>query len=184
MNYYNYPIFTPLIISLSTKYFKSIKNNKLTEFQEITKSTNLPLITNLQHNEFQNNNSSFFKLVIWMLTYLFIYNHFPNSLLKNILFSAVLAHYFIFNGDFQSDKKLIFNFSIHMIFTLFLLVLILLFKYNYHKILPIQVLTLFLNIYIMYKDKINNRNLSNSFAYLQWLNYGIEFFPYQLLNSV
>lgn len=178
MKYYNYVIFTPLIITLSTMVFKSKNNKNISEFKEITKYTKLPLITNLQHNEYQNNNSSFFKLIIWMLTYLFIYNHFPDSLLKNILFSCVLAHYFIFNGDFHSDKKLIFNFSIHMVFTLFLLVLILLFKYNYHHIFPLQILTLFLNIYIMYKDKINNRNLSNSFAYLQWLNYGIEFFPY------
>ena len=53
--------------------------------------------------------------------------------------------------------------------------LILLFKYNYHQILPIQVLTLFLNIYIMYKEQRYNHNLSNIFVYLQWLNYIIEF---------
>jgi len=182
MDYYNYAVFTPLIIASSTKFFKSKKNKKLTEFDELTKDTNLPLITNLQHNEFQNNNSTFFKIIIWLLTYLFIYNHFPDSKNKNILFIAILIHFFVFHGDFLVDKKLIFNFSVHMIYTLFLLILILLFKYKYHRILHLQIITLLLNIYIMYKDKINNRNLSNSFAYLQWINYIIEFFPYQLVN--
>ena len=116
-----------------------------------------------------------------MVTYFFLYKHFSDSTLKNIVFLGLFAHYFIFHGDFLTDKKLIFNFSVHMVYTLFLLVLILTFKYQYHRILPIQFITLFLNIFVMYKDKINNRNLSNSFVYLQWLNYMIEFFPYQLL---
>lgn len=41
MNYYNYAILTPPIITLNTMFFKSRKNNKLSEFQEITKNTNL-----------------------------------------------------------------------------------------------------------------------------------------------
>jgi hypothetical protein len=184
MEYYNYPVFTPFILSLSTHFFKSKKNKDLSEYQELTKNTNIPLISDLQHNNFQTNNSAFFKFIIWMFSFLCIYNHFPDSNIKNYLFISILAHFFIFHGDFKTEKKLIFNFSVHMIFSLFLLGFMLYFKFKFHRIFDIQYVTLFLNIYIMYKDKSNNHNLSNNFVYLQWLNYIIEFFPYQLLNTV
>lgn len=184
MDYYNYAVFTPFILTLSTLFFKSKKNKNLSEFQELTKNTNLPLISDLQHNNFQSNNSAFFKFIVWMTTFLSIYNYFPNSKLKNYLFISILSHFFIFHGDFKTEKKLIFNFSLHMIFTIFLLFFMLYYKYTFHRIFNIQYITLFLNIYIMYKDKTNNQNLSNNFVYLQWLNYIIEFFPYQLINTI
>ena len=184
MNYYNYVMFTPFIITLSTKIFKSKLNPKLSEFDEITKHTNLPLISDLQHNSFQNYNSSFFKLIVWLFTFLLMYNYFPDSKEKNYLFIAILLHFFVFHGDFKTDTVLIFNLNIHIIYSLFFILSFILFKYKYHRILPLQFLTIFLNILILYKDKVNNKKLSNNFVYLQWLNYIIEFFPYHLVNFV
>jgi hypothetical protein len=184
MNFYNYPIITPFIITLSTFYFKSIKNPNLSEFNEITKNTSLPLITNLQHNEFQTLQSSYFKKIMWLLTFLFIHNHFPDSSEKNIILFVAIFQNFIFHGDFMPEYKIIFNLSIHLFFTMFLILLFIRFKLKYQTIHKIQYLTLLLNIYILIRDRSNYKFLSNTFVYLEWLNYVIEFFPYQLFNLI
>ncbi len=164
-------------------FFPSKLNPDKSEFSEITKNTTLPLLTDLQSNEYETSYSEIIKKLIWIYLYWKIINYYPEkNNYKFFIFVLLLLHLFIFDGKSFTEKKLIFNFSVHMIYTIIVISFIVLYKYRFQKINIYQLLTICCAIFIMYEDKTRNLPLCNNFVYLQWIIYFLEI--YTLKNKI
>jgi hypothetical protein len=179
----NHLFFIPFILMFLTMFFPSKLNPDKSEFSEITKNTTLPLLTDLQSNEYETSYSEIIKKIIWVYLYWKIINYYPEkNNYKFFIFVLLLLHLFIFDGKSFTEKKLIFNFSVHMVYTIIVISFIVLYKYRFQKINIYQLLTICCAIFIMYEDKTRNLPLCNNFVYLQWIIYFLEI--YTLKNKI
>ncbi len=179
----NHLFFIPFILMFLIMFFPSKLNPDKSEFSEITKNTTLPLLTDLQSNEYETSYSEIIKKLIWIYLYWKIINYYPEkNNYKFFIFVLLLLHLFIFDGKSFTEKKLIFNFSVHMIYTIIVISFIVLYKYRFQKINIYQLLTICCAIFIMYEDKTRNLPLCNNFVYLQWIIYFLEI--YTLKNKI